>query len=358
MKRIRIVNGRIWDGGCFQYADVLTEGRSIIKIAKGITEEADFVWDASGRIVSAGLVDCHVHMRGISADDIGAAVEMISFPFGVTAAVDASGDYGDEALLDTFMVKSAVFVGVIVQEGQVDFCQTQQALNRYGKRAMGVKVMFDAKSTRVVDLPTLREICSFAHERGLRVMVHSTNSPVPMGRLLDALGNGDILTHAFHGGMNHATEEDFAAMRAAQRRGVRLDIGFAGVTHTDFSVLRGALEYGIVPDHISTDITKRSLFTRGGHYGLTMCMSIAKQLGMKEDDIFRSVTSNPAKALGKEEEWGVLRVGGVADIAVLDEHTPVFDLTDKTGTRVCGREGYRCVLTVADGQVVYRDSFI
>lgn len=354
MKRIRIINGRVWDGRRFQHADVMTEGSSIIKLGQGITDEADFVYDAAGKIVSAGLVDCHVHMRGISADDIGAAVEMISFPFGVTAAADASGDCGDGTLMDTFMVKSAVFVGVIVQEGQVDFAKTQQALNRYGTRTMGIKVMFDTKSTAGVDLPTLREICAFAHERGLRVMVHSTNSPVPMGQLSDALGRGDILTHAFHGGMNHATKEDFARMRDAQRRGVCLDIGFSGVTHADFSVLRGALEYGIVPDHISTDITKRSLFTRGGHYGLTMCMSIAKQLGMKEEDIFRGVTSNPAKALGKEGEWGVLKVGGVADIAVFDAHTSMFDLTDKTGTRVCGTEGYRCVLTVADGQVVYR----
>ena len=57
---------------------------------------------------------------------------------------------------------------------------------------------------------------------------------------------------------------------------------------------------------------------RGGKYGLTMCMSMARDMGMTENDVFRAVTSNPAKALGEEGKWGCLKVGGKADIAVLD----------------------------------------
>ena len=76
---------------------------------------------------------------------------------------------------------------------------------------------------------------------------------------------------------------------------------------------------------------------------------------MREEDIFRAVTSNPAKALGQESEWGYLQVGRIADIAVLDYTDEGFDLTDKAGNHIGSQKGYRCVLTVSDGQVVYRN---
>ena len=88
---------------------------------------------------------------------------------------------------------------------------------------------------------------------------------------------------------------------------------------------------------------------------MTMCMNIARTLGMQEEDIFRAVTSNPAKVLGKESEWGSLAIGHAADIAVFEYTDEGFDLTDKAGNHICNKEGYRCVLTVSDGQVVYRN---
>ena len=87
---------------------------------------------------------------------------------------------------------------------------------------------------------------------------------------------------------------------------------------------------------------------------MTMCMSIAKTLGMSEDQVFRSVTSTPAKALGKADYWGYLKVGRTADIAVFDYTDEGYDLTDKVGNRVYSDVGYRCVLTISDGQIIYK----
>ena len=186
-------------------------------------------------------------------------------------------------------------------------------------------------------------------------MVHSSNSPVPMGELLEALRAGDILTHAYHGGKNNVSEDGYECIKEAKRCGVIIDAGFAGHVNTDFKVFGEAVHCGAIPDVISTDITKFSAYTRGGRYGMTMCMNIARTLGMQEEDIFRAVTSNPAKALGKESEWGYLQVGRIADIAVLDYTDEGFDLTDKAGNHIESQKGYRCVLTVSDGQVVYRN---
>ena len=186
-------------------------------------------------------------------------------------------------------------------------------------------------------------------------MVHSSNSPVHMAELLGALRKGDILTHAYHGGKNNVSEDGFECIKSAKSRGVIIDAGLAGYVHTDFKVFEDAISCGAVPDVISTDITRFSAYKRGGRYGMTMCMSIAKHLGMSEEDIFRAVTSAPAKALGKENEWGHLRVGRCADLAVFDYTNEGFDLTDKAGNSIRSEVGYRCVLTVSNGEVVYKE---
>lgn len=354
MAGILIKNGRVWDGNCFLYSDILTDGNKIAQIAPQISEDAAYIYDATGKIVSAGLVDIHVHIRGISSEKFGIHGEMSCFPFGVTAAADAGARHGDEALLDSFMLKNVVFVPVDFKNNCADFTKAEKKLLEYGDKAIGLKIYFDTATSQVWDITPLRQTCEFARARGLRVMVHCSNQPVKMAQLLDELEAGDILTHAFHGGKNTAAEDGFESLRQAQKRGVIIDAGFAGHIHTDFGVFRQAVQRGVLPDTVSTDVTSRSAYTRGGRFGMTMCMSMAKTAGMQEEDIFRAVTSSAAKVLGKENQWGALAVGRTADIAVLDYTDEGFDLTDKAGNRLCDTKGYRCVLTVSDGQIVYK----
>ena len=354
MAKILIKNGRVWDGEGFFYADVLTDGDRIAKIEPNITDDANYVYDASGKTVSAGLVDSHVHILGFEPDMYGINVEMSSLPFGVTAVADAGGAHANREIAESYQVKNVTFVTVNIKDDKADFTVTEKKMALYGDRVIGVKVYFDATSPQVRSIKPLREICMYAKERGLIVMVHCAHSPAKMSEILDTLNKGDILTHAYHGGENNASEDNFEALIAAKNRGIIIDSGFAGHIHIDFAVFKKAVENGALPDTISTDITRSSAYKRGGRYGMTMCMSMAKHMGMSETDIFRAVTSNPAKALGKSEEWGYLQVGRIADIAVLDYTEDGFDLTDKEGNHIESQKGYRCVLTVSDGQVVYK----
>ncbi len=354
MSKILIKNGKVWDGERFYFADVLTADAKISKIANKIDEAADFEYDASGKIVSAGLVDAHVHMRGISSIEFGVQAETSSIPFGVTAAADASGVHGNKSLLDSFMLKNLVFICAEFKDNKACFENAENMLKQYGEKAIGIKVYFDTQISKVKDIKPICEVVEFAEANNLIVMVHSSNSPVSMAELLGVLRKGDILTHAYHGGKNNVSEDNYECIKEAKKRGVIIDAGFAGHVHTDFKVFEGAVKSGTIPDAISTDITRFSAYKRGGRYGMTMCMSIAKHLGMSEEDIFKAVTSNPAKALGKENEWGHLQVGRCADIAVLDYTNEGFDLTDKAGNRITSETGYRCVLTVADGELVYK----
>jgi len=60
-----IKNGRVVDpkSGFDQVADVLVDGKKIIKIADSIEEASAEIIDATGLVVAPGLVDIHVHFR-------------------------------------------------------------------------------------------------------------------------------------------------------------------------------------------------------------------------------------------------------------------------------------------------------
>ena len=47
-------------------------------------------------------------------------------------------------------------------------------------------------------------------------------------------------------------------------------------------------------------------------------------------------------------------MGRCADIAVFDYSDEGFDMTDKAKNHIASENGYRCVLTVVDGEIVYR----
>jgi dihydroorotase len=68
---ILIKNGRVIDPAHAIDAvlDVLVEKTRISKIARGITQKAEVVIDASGKIVMPGIVDMHVHLREPGRED-------------------------------------------------------------------------------------------------------------------------------------------------------------------------------------------------------------------------------------------------------------------------------------------------
>lgn len=355
MPKFLIKNGKIWDGEKFFFSDVLTEDEHIAKIAQDINEEADYVFDAKGKIVSAGLVDMHVHLKGISSDMYGIQAEMSSLPFGVTAVNIAGCVYCNRALLDSFAVKNTIFISVKLRNNHACLELSKEKFECYSGRAIGIKVFFDdITKSNLRDITPLEEACDYARRNNFKVMVHCTNSPTSMLEIVKTLSKGDILTHIFHGGENSCTENNFEAFKLAKQKGVILDCGFAADVHVNFPNFESSIKAGFLPDTIGTDITCTNAYMSGGRYGMPMCMSFAKKAGMSEEEIFKAVTSTPAKALGKEKEWGYLAVGRRADIAVFDYTDEGFDIVDRQGNRFQSGMGYRCVFTVLDGQIVYK----
>ena len=350
MRILLIKNGTIWDGEKFFCGDICVSDGKISEIADHIeNENAYYTYDATGKIVSPGLVDIHTHMLGY----YGINADLSTIPFGVTAAADASAEPECLSKYENYLVKNKVFVTAEIRDNKAVFLNVEKMLEHYGDKAIGLKVYFDTTVSEVRDIAPLKEICEYAKEHNLTVMVHSSISPTPMAEIVDTLNKGDILTHSYHGGIHNASEDGFECLKKAKEKGIIVDAGFAGDVHADFEIFENAIKSGVSPDTISTDITKFSAYKRGGRYGLPMCMGIAKAVGMSEEDIFRSVTSTPAKALGKENEWGYLKIGRNADIAVFDCGEE-FSITDKRGNTVKIDDSYRCCLTVVDGEIVFK----
>lgn len=351
MESIAVINGRIWDGERFLCGAVLAKDGKIVAIGEK-RYDAEYVFDAAGAIITPGLVDSHVHFRGISSPAFGTSPDCGSFPFGVTAAADCGANFGDENLIKSFGVKCIAFANVYIDDGGgPELSSAEAVLKKYGDAAAGFKSVYEGEIPGGVK--PLRKIVSRARELGYKVTVHTTGSTVPMADIVDALGKGDIITHVYHGGINTSEADGFECIREAKRRGVIVDAGMAGHVHTDFGIFRRAVEAGAKPDVISTDLTRLSTFVRGGRYGLTACMTVARAVGMEESEIFRAVTSSAAKALGKEKEWGRLETGRTADIAVIGSDGRGVDFTDAAGNRLYTEKGYECLLTVSNGEVVY-----
>lgn len=353
-KSILIKNGRIYDGEKFFTGDVLVEDGRISQLGNVTATDAYFVFDAAGMTVCPGLVDIHAHMTGITEETYAAPPEATLFPFGVTAAIEASASEGDRSIPDRLALDCRVFVTVTVKDDRAHFEKTEELLEAFGDRAIGVKVFFDTANPELRSIAPLAQAVAFAEKQRLKVMVHSTGTPVPMTDIVNTLRPGDILSHFYHGGSNRSGENDFESYHLAKAKGVIIDVGMAGHIHTDFALLKDALDRGFLPDTLGSDITCLSAFTRGGNYGLTLCMSILKNMGVPEEKLFPMVTANAAKATGMAGKWGKLKKGDMANIAVLDWGANPYDFRENPANTVSGAEGYRCRLTVCQGKVTYR----
>ena len=63
--RLLIQNGRVVDpvNGTVSMLDLYAENGRVLQLERDIQTEADVVIDATGLVVSPGLVDMHVHLR-------------------------------------------------------------------------------------------------------------------------------------------------------------------------------------------------------------------------------------------------------------------------------------------------------
>src|SRR5712672_3337011 len=238
--------------------------------------------DASGKLVTPGLIDLHSHVYpygsaiGIPADELA--------QFQCTTTMVSAGDAGvnNLAALRRYIVAQSrariyAFVHIAnnglsafpvaelynIDNAQVEACA--MALAENPDFLIGVKVRMSENVIFKHGIEPLKRAIQACEMCGwpAKMMVHigGVETADLMTSILDMLRPGDILTHAYSGAPNMAGAftnivkdgKLVPAALAAKQRGVIFDVGHGGGSFA-FSVAELAIPAGCAPDTISSDI--------------------------------------------------------------------------------------------------------
>lgn len=369
-------NGRVLDpmNHVDTIADVAVENGKIIKV--GIVEQApnDNVIDASGCIVTPGLVDHHTHLYPFAK--IGLPAEAVCFAAGVTTAVDAGStgcaiypqrrEYLKYSKLGIRAYLHVCSTGLDVMPEDVnpdhwDEGAIRECFAQYPDELLGLKIRSSASIVKEFGYEPLKAAVSMAERLGVHVMVHTTAPPGAFSELVDILNPGDVLTHMYMNQGSCLVENGKvipAAIRARER-GVLFEASDARL-HFGMDVAKTAIAEGFYPDILATDVTKLSMHLRPTVFNMAMQVSKYTHLGIPFEKTIELCTAAPARQMGMADRIGSLAVGRAADIAVFkpvrtenvfgDRPYGAADQLLSMGTLL-----YKPMLTVKNGEMVYRD---
>jgi dihydroorotase len=325
--------------------------------------------DASGKLVTPGLIDLHTHLcphlgLGLPADEL----------VGITATTTAvsAGDAGAHTfgnfrhgvvaqsrtrLFGFIHIASIGLAGGLapgemlnIDYANVDVCAKAVAEN--ADLVLGVKVRITDSVVGQNGLEPLRRAIKAAEQAGksFRVMCHIGAAPGSLSDLLDLLRPGDILTHSYSGAGNNTVQNGrlLPAALAAKQRGVIIDVGHGGGSF-DFTVAEPAMAQGCMPDTISSDIHSVSINTPG-YPTLPWVMSKFLSLGLSLEDVVAKATVEPGKIIGKVPGLGTLQVGAPADVAIFDLIDGPVEFVDTRNNKRSGTKKLVPVLTVRGGR--------
>ncbi len=349
--------------------DVAINGDTIAAVEAGIEEPARESIDLSGRILTPGWLDIHVHVyAGVTTWGIKA--DAFCLATGVTTIVDAGSpgwanflgfkEYVAEPArtqILTFVHISGVGltygpVGEMVDLRYGDPERTAFVIHNWPDLCVGVKVRQGSHQVGENGVEPLRLAVQAAELSGTPVMVHIAVG-VPLPDVLALLRPADIVTHCFQGNGDHilgAGDAVIPEVWQARERGVLFDLGHGGGSF-HYEVAKKALALGFPSDVISTDIHAHSF--ESPIQSLPETASKLLNLGVDLDDVVRQTTSAPAAAIGRGQELGTLRPGTVADLAAFEILEGEFEFFDVRRQRETGKKMIEPVLTVRAGQVYW-----
>lgn len=295
------------------------------------TSAARRVIDASGQLVTPGLVDLHTHIYW-GATYWGVEPDPIAARSGVTTWIDvgSAGGYNfpgfREYVANRSTVRTYAFlhlssIGLVAptwelaNPGYWDVDLAAETVERNRDIILGIKIRIDSRTTKGVGIEPMKSARELADRVGLPLMTHISDGPPTLEELMPYLRPGDILTHCFTGRTMSICGPDGhvnPGIRALREQGLILDIGH-GMGAFSWDVAEQMLADGVAPDTISTDI--HQIAVQGPAYDMPTTLTKFLILGMSLEEIFKRATINPAQAIGLEHA-GRLAVGSPADVAL------------------------------------------
>ncbi len=361
-----LVNGTVINpaAGPQQELDVGIAGGRIAAMQKGLPQDAaQQVLDVQGCFVTPGLIDFHVHSYW-GVNPYGCDLDPVCRTTGVTTAADA-GSAGPvnftgfrHLVYDRSRTRMLSFVavaqhGVLNVPGELEnigFADPEGAARTVRENrdiAVGIKIRLHVKSVGRNGREALRMAVGAGDACGAPVMVHVGDTGLSMEEIVETLRPGDVVTHCYTPKQPAIVDPSGRlrpAVLAARERGVIFDVAHAN-GHFDFDLVSRAMDQGLRPDIISTDLHRMS--GAGPVVDLPTTLTKFLMLGLSLDEIVADCTINAARAIGREDRLGVLEVGREADVAVLavvDEETTLEDSVGKrrtTGQRIVARHTIR-----------------
>ncbi|MES2026775.1 MAG: amidohydrolase/deacetylase family metallohydrolase [Pseudomonadota bacterium] len=390
MNHILLKNGHVIDpaanrDGIF---DVLIKNDCIAAVDRDITppDANTTVVDCQGKLVLPGLIDTHGHIYQGVTGRFGLNADMCGVYSGVTTLVDQGGascitlpgfrQYVVEpSKTRVLSYMSAYLVGGL--EGHyypelyrpecLDVEATVTAAKKNSDIVRGLKAHAEIGGFARWGVDVMRIAAQIGREAALPVYIHFGQlwpkpevggSPVNpdniFNQVVDMLKPGDILAHPFSrhpGGFVELNGSLHPMVKEAIARGLKIDVGHG--SHFSFKTARIVLDAGVMPDTLGADMHGYNttvppppgtpswhpdesvhIFKGNERFSLVSAMSSMLALGIPLNHVVAMVTSNAAKLARMEDEIGTLKVGGVADVSVLEDLRGRWAMHDNEGTQV------------------------
>ena len=245
--------------------DVAIAGGRIAAVEPSITTAAAETIDARGKLVVPGLIDIHTH-TGRTAESPGLVLRD-----GVTGWIDAGSQGADHIAEIVAVARSSPQQGrVLINIGRAgilpdgdtmdlaraDVAAARDAIAKHRDFVVGVKARLSREVAGNNDYEVLRRSQEVASAFNLPVMIHMGQTISPIGKLMDLLKRGDIVTHLFAPPPNAIVDDSghiVPEVLAARRRGVWFDIGNGQTGHMRWDTIGAIMKAGFWPDTFSTD---------------------------------------------------------------------------------------------------------
>ncbi|MEV1176350.1 amidohydrolase/deacetylase family metallohydrolase [Nonomuraea sp. NPDC049784] len=296
--------------------------------------------------IGPGWVDLHTHVYD-GMTQISVPPDLVGLDSGVHVVADA-GSAGQATIdgLVRYVIPAArtqvrawlnigshglVHLRETADPSFIDVDATLAAIDRHREVVCGVKVRCSGAIVGAMGLQPLQLGRLVAREAGLPLLVHVGEAPPLIGDVLDLLGEGDVVTHCYHGKTGtpwHRDGTPTPPLARALDRGVQLDVGH-GAASFSFAVAESAVAAGFRPHTISTDIHVRNI--NGPVHDLATTITKLLACGLPLNDAIKAVTDTPRRILRMDSPWldddGAIR------------HATIFRLAETTDRTYVDAEG-------------------
>lgn len=349
--------------GLNKQADVAIADGRITAISENIDpQKAKQTISVLGKYVVPGLIDIHAHVY-VGVTTWGVAADPACQRTGVTTIVDAGSsgwatfpgfrDYivqPNQTRILCYLHISGIGlvygpVGEMLDLRYADPEKVADTIIKNRDLIVGVKVRQGGAQVGDNEVEPLKLAIKAAERADVPIMCH-IGAGVSLPKILKLMRPKDVITHCFQGIGDSILDSKGRVIPdawAARRDGVIFDVGHGGGSFS-YDIAKQAMEQGFISDVISTDLHTGNI--NGPVYNLPTTLSKFLHLGLSLEEVIEKATSQPAKAIQRDDEIGRLKIGYPADITVLDLLDGEFEFYDTHDKLFVGNQKLEALFTI------------